>query len=1387
MKNKINRLFSWILVLVMILSIVYTDAWAAQTTENETEIMDELQNLVDNQEVEEEKENDNKEISDVLQEEETEESEEMQQSVEETSEETQDISAEDTQEIPDTMAETTEVDEEITESTITEEETTEEDSTIIDETTETQEETSDVLDTVSAEEGSVSFSQEYAKVGSELTVNYSGEQTEVSYIWYIDEQKIDCTANTYIPTQNDIEKMIQVEVYKGETKLGEAQMFCSKLPVIYIDTENAQPIVSKEDYISAHLKIQGNDAYNLGNTTLYDGVVNIRGRGNSTWKRFDKKPYKVKLDKSTNLFGMGKNKHWALLANYIDGSLMRNQLSVDISKQIGVEAMDAVWVDVVLNGVCVGNYQLYEQVRISKDRVNVFDWDGAAGDIAKKIVKEENLSDADEDMLTDYMEKNMEWMTSRTVTYNGVTYNIEDYYSELPESTNGGYLMELTTDADEVSMFTTTRAVPIQFKNPEYINTNETAFNWIKNYVQQLEDAIYSADHCTIDGQNHVSYLDYCDSKSLMAYWLSCEMLKNEIGYKSNYFYKADNMPIVFGPVWDFDFSAGSVAPFGSQSTKGWASTGRAWFSECMKDPYFAIKVRELYDANVEYLQSIVDNNGLLDKWYEYLKESGNKDFELWHYSRTIEEDYTVLKNWLKNRIKWMDQQFKNDESTFASLGVPLSARFNLSLSGENILSSEGRDYWGEYKEGQVFELALKVTDGSYPKFNYYVNGRYIAEGDIVDNNAIVAITDDMLTEGLDNKNVISVWLKDGNGTLAEMQCVTLTVISGTKNYYNVTFHDQLENQANVYAQKKLEGGKVLLSDTSLTVQEALFEGWSDGTNTYPKSSYFKVDQDTDLYAVWATCTNGDYYHNWKENGNIYICEDCGKQKEIQKDYIDIASCSFNQSNRYTNTYTGTPVAPIITVQYGGRTLTEGVEYNISFKNNVNVGYATYEITGIEEAGFTGMAAMTYRIVAKNISGITAKCNPTSFGYDGAEKIPTLTLSYKGIPLEEGKDYTVTYQDNINPGTATANIVGIGNFTGTKTMTYTIKETRNLDLATISSIAGKTYTGAEITPTVKVKYGNITLEEGVDYTVSYKDNVNVGKATAIITGIGAYKGQRTAQFNIVAKAVSASDISYTTIPNQIYTRKAITPSVTVKYKDMVLVEGVDYTLSYSNNIEIGKASVKITGIGNYRSNKTVKFTILPKQVKGVKVKSAGYNSISISWSKYNGVGGYRVYRAVDGVHFICIATIENNNITNYTNTSVVTGKQYYYKVRSYKDDASGKRYYGEMSTIITGNAELSKVTLVSAVNSKAKSVILNWNKVSGASGYEIYETDTKVNGKAEGYKKIATITSGSTVTYTRLNLKLKKTYYYKVRAYRIVSGKKVYADYSNVKGATIKK
>ena len=102
---------------------------------------------------------------------------------------------------------------------------------------------------------------------------------------------------------------------------------------------------------------------------------------------YSKLPYKIKLDSKTNLLGFGNSKHWALLANYMDESLLRNKTSYDLSGKMGMIYLKSTNVEVILNGVYAGNYQLVGNVRIDKSRVNIHNWEDVASDAAKAIAK----------------------------------------------------------------------------------------------------------------------------------------------------------------------------------------------------------------------------------------------------------------------------------------------------------------------------------------------------------------------------------------------------------------------------------------------------------------------------------------------------------------------------------------------------------------------------------------------------------------------------------------------------------------------------------------------------------------------------------------------------------------------------------------------------------------------------------------------------------------------------------------------------------------------------------------------------------------------------------------------------------------------------------------
>lgn len=232
-------------------------------------------------------------------------------------------------------------------------------------------------------------------------------------------------------------------------------------PLLTINTENGNPITSKEDYINATITLQSRDEKGETIETLLEVKTEIRGRGNSTWG-MDKKPYRLKLDKSSEILGMPKNKHWVLLANYSDKTLMRNELAFEISRRMGFAYTPRMeYVDVVLNGDFIGNYMIGEHIRIDKDRVN----------IAEMGPSDTNIS--------------------------------------------GGYLLEIDERKGEPVWFETEEAKMVFCVNrPEDIPDNQKEY--IRDYIQKIENIIYGKNDI-----NTISELPkYLDMKSFIDYLL---------------------------------------------------------------------------------------------------------------------------------------------------------------------------------------------------------------------------------------------------------------------------------------------------------------------------------------------------------------------------------------------------------------------------------------------------------------------------------------------------------------------------------------------------------------------------------------------------------------------------------------------------------------------------------------------------------------------------------------------------------------------------------------------------------------------------------------------------------------------------------------------------
>ena len=134
------------------------------------------------------------------------------------------------------------------------------------------------------------------------------------------------------------------------------------------------------------------------------------------------------------------------------------------------------------------------------------------------------------------------------------------------------------------------------------------------------------------------------------------------------------------------------------------------------------------------------------------------------------------------------------------------------------------------------------------------------------------------------------------------------------------------------------------------------------------------------------------------------------------------------------------------------------------------------------------------------------------------------------------------------------------------------------------------YTGKAIEPSLSVTLDDVALVEGVDYRVTFTENVNAGAATATVVGMGSYAGEKTAAFTIARASLSKAKIAK--IADKVYTGKAKKPKPSVKMGSLKLKRGRDYTLSYKSNRAIGKAKVVVKGKGNYKGRATATFKIV---------------------------------------------------------------------------------------------------------------------------------------------------------------------------------------------------
>lgn len=586
------------------------------------------------------------------------------------------------------------------------------------------EEIDSLLTTLSTEDGAIQWNNlpegtfvlngaEQPQVGSPLSLTSEAlDLSQFTYRWTrgdifgnFDEANVLSADSTYTVTDNDNEHWLRAAVYDnaGNT-IYTKDTWISKLPVLYIETDDRKPITSKENYVTANLRIQGNADFEQ----QYLGAIEIRGRGTTSWGQYPQKPYKLKLDKRTNLFGFGKSKHWVLISNFNDKSCLRNYIASELAKLLGAIGMNMTWVEVVLNGEVKGCYMLSQHIKPEMSSVDIFDWEGEAEDVADALfpaIKEvDALEDSDKKLLEKAMTSNLTWVTDGIVNFKGKTYNLSDYGLDNQYDITQGYLFEATAKKDGMTQFTTPGNVHFEVSAPEYLSTNSEMFSYATRLWNEFE-AEYSRVP-TVESTKNFS--KYADMRSMVAVWFVNEFLGQGDPTNSRYSYIASDGKLHFGPVWDFDHAAAcwtadpNVNFFYTFIHKLDYTYYKKWFP----DPGLCQMTYDTYWEKARpFIVDFIAEGGEMDTKYALFAEAGRTNDMLWgNYPsilkptaepRTTEEDVEDLRTFLRRHTSWLDKQFESEKKLIEAMNASCPYPFDPDIIDnlqDNKIAKEGTD-----------------------------------------------------------------------------------------------------------------------------------------------------------------------------------------------------------------------------------------------------------------------------------------------------------------------------------------------------------------------------------------------------------------------------------------------------------------------------------------------------------------------------------------------------------------------------------------------------------------------------------------------------------------------------------------------------------------------
>lgn len=339
------------------------------------------------------------------------------------------------------------------------------------------------------------------------------------------------------------------------------------------------------------------------------------------------------------------------------------------------------------------------------------------------------------------------------------------------------------------------------------------------------------------------------------------------------------------------------------------------------------------------------------------------------------------------------------------------------------------------------------------------------------------------------------------------------------------------------------------------------------------------------------------------------------------------------KGGKYSFLYTGSAIEPVVSVSLYSDSgvnveLRDGVDYEVSYRSNTEPGSATVAVRGVN--GLSGSQSLGFNVVRK-LSVADLLLTKYDFEQSVYQLKPGFALAPKlkaSTSFIEGADYTLSYSNCDKAGNGLVIVTGIGRYAGSVVIEVPIVESLDRPLLSdccFGKIEDQVYTGSEIYPSVELKNSSgVEVDQTKECSLRYSNNVNVGKATVTASesaSSSSYIGETSTNFNILPADID--DAYFAPVGDEIYTGNAIKPDVLVRFNGKTLVKGIDYDLSYSDNVEVGTAHVVVTGKGNFGGKREMTFNIVRPVIEFDQDMVEG-KTVSTSWTKKVNVTSYRM-------------------------------------------------------------------------------------------------------------------------------------------------------------------